>query len=175
MTEQKRESMIYDEFDKFTSKPGELIHSYYLRFDKPIIDMNVIPMSMTPMQINMKFVNRLQPGWSRLAIPTFLPTNDLIVSHNKAMIFLSLVYHLKFPPTNNQLQTSSNPRTQATIQNGQVTVQNIQGKQSQCYAGNAGNNQASRAWVINAVGNIRANQPRVIRCYNCKGEGHVAK
>ncbi|GKD74159.1 reverse transcriptase domain-containing protein [Tanacetum coccineum] len=37
------------------------------------------------------------------------------------------------------------------------------------------NNQASGAWVINAVGNTGANQPRVIRCYNCKGEGHMAK
>ncbi|GJT85276.1 retrovirus-related pol polyprotein from transposon TNT 1-94 [Tanacetum coccineum] len=61
------------------------------------------------------------------------------------MIFLSSVYCLKFPPTNNQLRTSSNPRTQATIQNGQVMVQNVQGRQSQGYTGNAGNNQASGA------------------------------
>ncbi|GJR60860.1 hypothetical protein Tco_1503022 [Tanacetum coccineum] len=62
-----------------------------------------------------------------LVIPTFLLTDDPIARLNKAMIFLSLVYHLKFPPTNYQLQTSSNPRTQATIQNDQVTVQNVQG------------------------------------------------
>ncbi|GJU64588.1 retrovirus-related pol polyprotein from transposon TNT 1-94 [Tanacetum coccineum] len=110
-----------------------------------------------------------------LAIPTFLPTDDPIASLNKAMIFLSLVYRSKFPPTNNQPRTSSNPRTQATIQNGQVMVQNVQGRQSQGYAGNAGNNQASRAQVINTVGNTGANQPRVIRCYNCNGEGHMAK
>ncbi|GKB29973.1 integrase, catalytic region, zinc finger, CCHC-type containing protein, partial [Tanacetum coccineum] len=54
-------------------------------------------------------------------------------------------------------------------------VQNVQRRQSQGYAGNAGNNQASGARVINAVGNTGANQPRVIRCYNCKGEGHMAK
>ncbi|GKF50309.1 retrovirus-related pol polyprotein from transposon TNT 1-94, partial [Tanacetum coccineum] len=46
---------------------------------------------------------------------------------------------------------------------------------SQGYAGNARNNQASGAWVINVVGNTGENQPRVIRCYNCKGEGHMAK
>ncbi|GJW34885.1 retrovirus-related pol polyprotein from transposon TNT 1-94 [Tanacetum coccineum] len=40
---------------------------------------------------------------------------------------------------------------------------------------NAGNNHASGARVINVVGNTRANQPRVIRCYICKGEGHMAK
>ncbi|GKB06916.1 hypothetical protein Tco_0835149 [Tanacetum coccineum] len=54
-------------------------------------------------------------------------------------------------------------------------VQNVQGRQSQGYLGNAGNNQASGAQVINAVKNTRANQPRVIRYYNCKGEGHMAK
>ncbi|GJQ93161.1 reverse transcriptase domain-containing protein [Tanacetum coccineum] len=36
-------------------------------------------------------------------------------------------------------------------------------------------NQASGARVINAVGNTGANQPRVIRCYNCKGEGRMDK
>ncbi|GJW45106.1 retrovirus-related pol polyprotein from transposon TNT 1-94 [Tanacetum coccineum] len=91
------------------------------------------------------------------------------------MIFLSSVYHSKFPPTNNQLRTSSNPRTQDTIQNGQVTVQNVKSRQSQGYTSNPGNNQALGAWVINTAGNAGVNQPRVIKCYNCNGEGHMAK
>ncbi|GKB78212.1 reverse transcriptase domain-containing protein [Tanacetum coccineum] len=107
--------------------------------------------------------------------PTFLPTDDPIASLNKAMIFLSSAYSLIYPPTNNQLRTSSNPRTQATIQNGQITVQNVQGRQSQGYAGNVGNNQASGTRVVNPVGNEGANQPMVIRCYNCNGKGHIAK
>nr|GEX73578.1 hypothetical protein [Tanacetum cinerariifolium] len=28
---------------------------------------------------------------------------------------------------------------------------------------------------INTVGDVNENQPMVIRCYNCKGEGHIAK
>ncbi|GJY57028.1 reverse transcriptase domain-containing protein [Tanacetum coccineum] len=112
---------------------------------------------------------------TRLAIPTFLPTDDPIASLNKAMIFLSSVYRLKFPPISNQLRTSSNPRTQVTIQNGQITVQNVHGRQSQGYASNDGNNQASRARVSNTVGNVGENKPRVIRCYNCNGEGYIAK
>ncbi|GJR21866.1 hypothetical protein Tco_0970393 [Tanacetum coccineum] len=191
MTKQEHESILYDEFDKFTSEPGESIHSYYQRFAKLINDMNMIPMSMTPMQINTKFVNHLQPEWSRFVIAakqarnlhsvtfdqlyaflkhnerdakevremrqrfpeplallanTYNPPpsyiNDPIASLNKAMIFLISMYHSKFPPTNNQLQTLSNPRTQATIQNSQVTVQSVQGRQSHGYTGNARNNQA---------------------------------
>ncbi|GJT30497.1 putative reverse transcriptase domain-containing protein [Tanacetum coccineum] len=53
--------------------------------------------------------------------------DDPIADLNKAMIFLRSSYSLRYPPKNNQLQNSSNPRTQATIQNGQVTVQNVQG------------------------------------------------
>ncbi|GKE70963.1 hypothetical protein Tco_1529035, partial [Tanacetum coccineum] len=72
---------------------------------------------------------------TRFAIPTFPPTDDPIKSFNKAMLFLSLVYCSKFPPMNNQLRTLSNPRTQATIQNGQVMVQNVQGHiAKQCIA-----------------------------------------
>ncbi|GJR02824.1 hypothetical protein Tco_0525808 [Tanacetum coccineum] len=62
---QECESMLYDEFDKFTSEPGESIYSYYLRYVKLINDMNMIPMYMSPMQINTKFVNHHQPEWSR--------------------------------------------------------------------------------------------------------------
>ncbi|GKD89904.1 integrase, catalytic region, zinc finger, CCHC-type containing protein [Tanacetum coccineum] len=112
---------------------------------------------------------------SGFAVPTFLLTDDPIASLNKAMIFLSSSYSSRYPPTNNQLRTSSNPRTQATIQNGQVMVQNVQGRQSQGYAGSARKNQATRARVVNTVGDAGANQPRVIRCYNCRGEGHIAK
>nr|GEV02588.1 retrovirus-related Pol polyprotein from transposon TNT 1-94 [Tanacetum cinerariifolium] len=64
MTKQECESMLYDELDKFTSELEESIQSYYLRYAKLINDMNMIPMSMTPMQINTKFVNHLQPEWS---------------------------------------------------------------------------------------------------------------
>ncbi|GKA90348.1 hypothetical protein Tco_0812218 [Tanacetum coccineum] len=43
---QERESKLYNEFDGFTSKKGETIHSYYLRFAKLINDMNMIGMAM---------------------------------------------------------------------------------------------------------------------------------
>ncbi|GJS81382.1 hypothetical protein Tco_0747923 [Tanacetum coccineum] len=45
-----------------------------------------------------------QPN-SGFVIPTFLPIDDPIESLNKAMIFLSSTYSLRFPPKNNQLRT----------------------------------------------------------------------
>ncbi|GJY22821.1 retrovirus-related pol polyprotein from transposon TNT 1-94 [Tanacetum coccineum] len=62
---------------------------------------------------------------SGLVVPTFQQGDDPIDCINKAMAFLSAVAS-RFPPSNNQLRTSSNPRNQATIQDGRVTVQ--QGK-----------------------------------------------
>ncbi|GJU43764.1 hypothetical protein Tco_1201030 [Tanacetum coccineum] len=65
-----------------------------------------------------------------LAIPSFLLGDDLIACLNKAMAFMSTVMASRFPLTNNQLRTSSNPRNQATIQDGMVTVQQVKGRQA---------------------------------------------
>ncbi|GKF23942.1 hypothetical protein Tco_0076264, partial [Tanacetum coccineum] len=54
---------------------------------------------------------------------------------NKAMAFLTTVASSRFSSTNNQLRTSSNLRNQATIQDGRVIMQQVQGRQSQSYSG----------------------------------------
>ncbi|GKF53385.1 hypothetical protein Tco_0160295, partial [Tanacetum coccineum] len=51
------------------------------------------------------------------------------------MDFLMAIASSRFPTTNNQLRTSSNSRNQATIQDGRVTVQQVQGRQGQNYSG----------------------------------------
>ncbi|GKD67595.1 hypothetical protein Tco_1321685 [Tanacetum coccineum] len=63
---------------------------------------------------------------SGLDVPSFLPGDDPIASINKAMTFMSTSITLRYPSTNNQLKTSSNPRNQATIQDGRVIVQQVQ-------------------------------------------------
>nr|GEV34931.1 reverse transcriptase domain-containing protein [Tanacetum cinerariifolium] len=76
----------------------------------------------------------------------------------------------RFLPSNNQLLTSSNHRNQATIQDGRVTVQQFQGRQSQSFAStrNQGITTTSR-------GNYAASQAMVVKCYNCLREGHMEK
>nr|GFC19246.1 hypothetical protein [Tanacetum cinerariifolium] len=51
------------------------------------------------------------------------------------MSFLNAVVTSRYPATNNQLRTSSNPCQQATIDNGRVTIQPIQGRQNFVSAG----------------------------------------
>ncbi|GJZ48367.1 retrovirus-related pol polyprotein from transposon TNT 1-94, partial [Tanacetum coccineum] len=62
---QEHESKLYDDFDMFTSLPGESIHSYYMWFAQLINDMHTIGMTMQPLQVNTKFVNHLQHEWSK--------------------------------------------------------------------------------------------------------------
>ncbi|GJS52007.1 hypothetical protein Tco_0625369 [Tanacetum coccineum] len=65
---------------------------------------------------------------SGFAVLVFSPGDDPIACLNKTMAFLTVVASSRFPTTNNQLRTSSNPRNQATIQDGKVTVQQVQGR-----------------------------------------------
>nr|GEX20780.1 hypothetical protein [Tanacetum cinerariifolium] len=54
--------------------------------------------------------------------------NDPIDVINHMMSFLTAGVISRYPPTNNQLRYSSNPRQQATINNGRVTIQPIHGR-----------------------------------------------
>ncbi|GJY97047.1 hypothetical protein Tco_0513957 [Tanacetum coccineum] len=72
---------------------------------------------------------------SGIVIPMFNQGDDPIACLNKAIAFLIAVASSRFPSTNNQLRTSSNLRNQATIQDDRVTVQQVQGRQGQSYAG----------------------------------------
>nr|GFC99598.1 hypothetical protein [Tanacetum cinerariifolium] len=55
---------------------------------------------------------------SCLIVPLFQKGDDLIDAINHMMSFLTAVVTSRYPPTNNQLRNSSNPRQQATINNG---------------------------------------------------------
>ncbi|GJZ85789.1 retrovirus-related pol polyprotein from transposon TNT 1-94 [Tanacetum coccineum] len=66
---------------------------------------------------------------SGLAVLVFKQGDDLIDDINKMMSFMSTVVTSHFPSTNNQLRNSSNPRQQATIHDGRVTIQPVQGRQ----------------------------------------------
>ncbi|GJS53409.1 zf-CCHC domain-containing protein [Tanacetum coccineum] len=103
-------------------------------------------------------------------VPVFSPGDDPIACFNKAMDFLTAVASLGFPTTNNQLRTSSNLRNHATIQDGRVTVQQVQGRQEQNYSGTTYKSNAT-----SSRGNTTSRQARVVKCYNCQGEGHMAR
>nr|GEU29972.1 hypothetical protein [Tanacetum cinerariifolium] len=70
-----------------------------------------------------------------MQVLVFKQGDNPIDAINKMMSFLSTVIKSHFPSTNNQLRNSSNPRQQATIHDGRVTVQPLQGRQKYYAAG----------------------------------------
>nr|GEV16412.1 retrotransposon protein, putative, unclassified [Tanacetum cinerariifolium] len=72
---------------------------------------------------------------SGLIVSVFQKGDDPINAINHMMSFLTAVVTSRYPPTNNQLRNSSNPRQQATINNGRVTVQPIQGRHNSLATG----------------------------------------
>ncbi|GKA20160.1 hypothetical protein Tco_0700149 [Tanacetum coccineum] len=105
---------------------------------------------------------------SGLIVPVFQKGNDPIDAINHMMSFLTAVVTSRYPTTNNQLRNSSNPRQQATINDGRVTVQPVQGRQISYAAG------TTRTFTPRASGNNSGKQ-RIVTCYNYKGEGHMSK
>nr|GEZ00491.1 hypothetical protein [Tanacetum cinerariifolium] len=104
----------------------------------------------------------------RLMHELFQKGDDPIDAINHMMSFLTTVVTSRYPPTNNQQRNSSNPRQQATINNGRATIQPIQGRQNSLTAG------MSRQYTFGPSGTNSGKQ-RVIVCYNYKGEGHMSK
>ncbi|GJR10678.1 hypothetical protein Tco_0793330 [Tanacetum coccineum] len=103
---------------------------------------------------------------SGFAVPVFSLGDDPIACLNKAMAFLTAVASSRFPLTNNQLRTSSNPRNEAIIQDGRVVVQQVQGRQGQSYSGTGYKSNAT-----SSEGNNASGQTRVVKCYNCQDPG----
>ncbi|GJR89889.1 hypothetical protein Tco_0213900 [Tanacetum coccineum] len=105
---------------------------------------------------------------SDLIVPVFQKGDDPIDAINHMMSFLTVVVTSRYPSTNNQPRNSSNLRHQATINNGRVTLQPIQGRQTSLAAG------TTRTYTPGASESNFGKQMTVI-CYNYKGEGHMSK
>ncbi|GJV15226.1 hypothetical protein Tco_1360549 [Tanacetum coccineum] len=82
---------------------------------------------------------------SSLAISMFKQGEDPIECINKAVAFLSVVA-------------------------SRVTIPQVQGRQTQSYA-----STRNRGIATTSKGNYAAGQPRVVKCYNYQGEGHMAR
>nr|GEZ80061.1 hypothetical protein [Tanacetum cinerariifolium] len=161
LTKQERECKLYDEFNKFAYKKGETLphHNVYS------------PSSSIPQVEYDPSINQ-QPKFSQpdsgLIVPVFQKGDDPIDAINHMMSFLSAVVTYRYPTTNNQVRNSPNPRQQATINNGRVTLQPIQERHASLAAG------TSRTYTPGASGNNYGKQRTVI-FYNCKGECHMSK
>nr|GFA31393.1 hypothetical protein [Tanacetum cinerariifolium] len=103
-------------------------------------------------KLNFKFVNNMLPEWGRFMTAVKL-NRGLRDSNYDQLTFLS--------QTNNQLRTSSTARNQATVQDGRVVVQNVQGRPNRGQEMNPrGGNTAGYGGAPNRVGNDNQGQAR---------------
>nr|GFB54938.1 hypothetical protein [Tanacetum cinerariifolium] len=154
-----------------SSGPSSLTHSIsYSETDtSSLVNHNAYMASSSAPQIAYAQLDQqsseYSPPEAGLVVPVFQKGGDPIDAINHMMSFLTSVVAARYPAINNQLRTSSNPRQQATINNGRVTIQPIQGRQNFVLAG------SSRPFT-SGQGGAQGKQ-RVITCYNCKGEAQA--
>ncbi|GJT82847.1 retrovirus-related pol polyprotein from transposon TNT 1-94, partial [Tanacetum coccineum] len=150
---------------EFHANEVRLMHE---RNSDPLALVATHQMTQSPYQThpNSHQNTQIQPQVSSYQSPQY--GDDPIDAINHMMSVLTAVVTSCYPTTNNQLRNSSNPRQQAIINNGRVTLQPIQGRYTSVAAG------TSRTYTPGASGNNSGKQRTVI-CYNCKGEGHMSK
>nr|GEY86059.1 hypothetical protein [Tanacetum cinerariifolium] len=130
-----------------------------------INDINIYKMKMEQFQVNTKFLNNLPPEWSKFVTDVKL-VKDLHTT-NFDQLYAYLEQHEIHA---NELRNSSNPRQQATIHDGRVTAQPLQGRQNSY----AASTSRTRANTLRTRRNY-SSQQRVLKCFNCQGECHMAR
>ncbi|GKE39024.1 hypothetical protein Tco_1462429, partial [Tanacetum coccineum] len=100
---------------------------------------------------------------SGLIVPVFQRGDNPIDAINHVMSFLTAVVTSRYPTTNNQLRNSSNPRKQATINDGREQVEAIWGNKGLLFVTTA----KGKDTCLNSLLNLRGNG--MIRCLrrNC--------
>ncbi|GJR47997.1 retrovirus-related pol polyprotein from transposon TNT 1-94 [Tanacetum coccineum] len=176
---QEKECKLYEEFDKFSFVKGEPLYHLPPEWSKFVTDVklardlhttncdqlysyleqheshaNETRLMRKRYQDPLAFVANL----TSQAVPIFNQGDDPIACINKAMAFLTVIASLRFLSMNNQLRTSSNPRNQATIQDDRVTIQQVQGRQGQSYAGTSYKGNATSYGGNNAGGQTRVTE-----------------
>ncbi|GKE50125.1 hypothetical protein Tco_1481383 [Tanacetum coccineum] len=147
--------------------------------------MRNIKMTMYRMQLNSKFVNNILPEWGRFVttvklnrglkesnydqLYAYLKQYEAHANENKMMLE-QFIQHTVDPlafMSNVSPITSSNTRNQATVQDGKVVVQNVQGRQNRGQGNNArGTGAAGNGGAQNRVRNVNLGKARQIKCYN---------
>nr|GEV78659.1 hypothetical protein [Tanacetum cinerariifolium] len=111
--------------------------------------------------------SQLTPDLASTSSSTAQSHDDAMLATIKQIANLLSGFQKQFPPTNNQLRSSSNTGTHATVHDGQITTESVHRRapgniRNKRYRGNQNNGQG-------------VNNKKKVICYNCRGEGHVAR
>nr|GFC73752.1 hypothetical protein [Tanacetum cinerariifolium] len=139
---QEKKAKLFNEWERFTSNKGESIESYYHRFLKLMNDLKRNKHFPEKIASNLKFLNNLQPEWSRhnylqQPMPNPEDITDSTTAMNMALALMAKAFKLNYStPTNNNQRISSNIRNRQIAQPGMNMGQY---KQMKMVEGNGGN------------------------------------
>ncbi|GJX29136.1 integrase, catalytic region, zinc finger, CCHC-type containing protein [Tanacetum coccineum] len=195
LTKQERECKLYAAFDKFAHIKGESLHQYYLRFTQLINDMNIYKMKLEQFQLNAYLeqhelyaneVRILREQSQHLSVfiqQSSVPTTVFTIlvssiwinsSHTTLLNYLSIYTSCNYlsvsigdDPIDAINKMMSFPSTVVT---SRFPSTNNQGRKSSFAAGTSG----TRANIL-GTGVNNSGQQRVVKCFNCQGEGHMAR
>nr|GFA74840.1 integrase, catalytic region, zinc finger, CCHC-type, peptidase aspartic, catalytic [Tanacetum cinerariifolium] len=174
----RRKEDLFDEYERFRANGNELIQDYFVPFYKLINDMKVTKLTIPTHQINTKFENNL-PRTREQSSSVVDPLAYLVkTTHQQAPTHSTTTSPSQLTPalastssstaqSHDDAMSSSNTRTHATVHDGQITTELVQRRapdntRNTGYRGNQNNGQG-------------VNNKKKVICYNCRGEGHVAR
>ncbi|GJS60346.1 retrovirus-related pol polyprotein from transposon TNT 1-94 [Tanacetum coccineum] len=193
LTKQEEECKLYDAFDKFAHIKGESLHHYYLRFTQLMNDMNIYKMKLEQFQDNTKFLNSLPPEWSKFVTDVKL-VKDLHTT-NFDQLHAYLEQH-ELHANEVRLMRDRNQDPLALVANHQMTPSHFN-----TYSGLAVPVFKLGDDPIDAINKMMSFLSTVVtsrfpstnnqlrnssnprqqatihdgRCFNCQGEGHMAR
>nr|GEW54563.1 hypothetical protein [Tanacetum cinerariifolium] len=167
---QEKKAKLFNEWERFTSNERESIESYYHRFLKLMNDLKRNKHFPEKIASNMKFLNNLQPEWSRHKEVDELKAERLAKTQDPLALMANSNNPYAFPAPHqdqpSQMQmvggNGGNQFRQYAGQNvgNPVRYNDVIGNQIR-----NGNLEAARA-----EGNAAGQNGNQIRCYNCRGE-----
>nr|GFC20537.1 hypothetical protein [Tanacetum cinerariifolium] len=190
---QEKKAKLFNEWERFTSNKGESIESYYHRFLKLMNDLKRNKHFPEKIASNLKFLNNLQPEWSRY-VTIVQQTKDLhtadytqlydFLKYNQKANFLqqpmtnpddimdpttamnmALALMAKAFKLNYSTPTNNNQRISSNLRNRQIAQPGM----------NMGQDRQMQMIEVRAEGNAVGQNGNPIRCYNCRGVGHFAR
>ncbi|GJX71377.1 retrotransposon protein, putative, ty1-copia subclass [Tanacetum coccineum] len=170
LTKQQKKETLFDQYEKFWANGNESIHDYFyvtiVKNSKDISTVSYVDLYThlkSDEQHALKNLSKMNQT-SRNADPLAYMAKATQSTSSPSQYVPSTPQNASAPQqapqsTNDVMLATMNQITQATIQVGQITTESVQRRAS----GNKGKHAAT------------GSQRKVVTCYNCRGEGHVAR
>ncbi|GJZ04568.1 hypothetical protein Tco_0537843 [Tanacetum coccineum] len=165
-----------------TKKYSELTEAQQLQDDCDVQETNILlhglppyVMTMQQVQVNTKFLNALPSEWSKFVTDVKLARSLYTTNYDQSYAYLSQHerHAQEFP------QHSDSTLAVPMFQQGEDLIECINKVMAflsaMAFKFLQSNNQLRIGNATTSKGNYAAGQPRVMKCYNCQGEGNTAR